>query len=219
MAWESGNEEREFCMRIGDYVAGKRERLNDGARGIGNRICGGLGDVLASDISPRRALSVGLVGLAIGGGVSSGGCTNNPLVNYATLRVLDNAINSGEGEENNQGNGSYVISRPKPVIEMREWRDNGDMMDQPNELSEDTGSSFNISEVGIRVNIPYWARKPQIVSYTIFDSNKNVFFTRDCSQEALILYRGHPMWSPGKYTIKAEQGNDIRLLREFEITR
>ena len=61
-------------MKIGNYVARKRERLNDGVRKIGNRVCSGLGDVLASDISPRRALSVGLVGLAIGGSVANSGC-------------------------------------------------------------------------------------------------------------------------------------------------
>ena len=58
-------------LGLGGRVRGK---VNSVGRRVGNFVYDGLGDVLVSDISPKRALSVGLVGLAIGGGVGSGGC-------------------------------------------------------------------------------------------------------------------------------------------------
>lgn len=161
---------------------------------------------------------VGFGGLVVTGlGALVGGCTNNAAVNYVTARVVyDKVVGSGEGDVEKES--KHVFSKPIPAIEMREWRDyNGDKLHTSNEIFDEIGDSVNLSEVGVRIDIPYWDKRPLIVSYTLFDSNNKVLASMDCYQRFLTINRGTLF--PGKYTLKAEQGSDISLLREFEVTR
>ncbi len=90
-------------------------------------------------------------------------------------------------------------------------------MDSPNEILGDVDGPVNMSEVGISVDIPYWAQRPLPVSYTLLNSNMKVLAKRDCFQQSWILFGGG--LSSGKYTIVAKQGNDIQLSRNFVVTR
>jgi len=203
---------------------GMRSRLNGGARRLGNMIYDGLGDVLTCEISPKKMLGIGLVGLAVGGS----GCSpaGDAFADHLAVSGAEAVVYHGVGRavnpnqvEVNVGGGGYVMSRPKPRIVMKEWRDyNGDKIDSPNEISRDVDGPVNMSKVGISVDIGhYWSNRPIPVSYTILNSNGKMVAEKDCFQEGLTIFRGS--LSFGRYTIVARQGSDIHLVRDFVVTR
>jgi len=204
-------------MRIGDYVAGKREWLNDGVRKEGNLVCGGLGDVLASDISPRRALSVGLAGLAIGGSVSNSGCAS------VVGGVVGYKLAEGASEDPRQINQERENKRQLVVQYWKDFNRNG--RPDGGEVLGEVEGSVNLDEYGIHVSLTYAAGW---MTFYVLDAEENrvsctpdtrfsSWWTSDKDDRPTDFIEVLDQVSrknPGEYTICANQGVGDKVFRK-----
>ena len=159
-----------------------------------------------------------LAGGALVGGLNSGGCLATATGVAGYYAGKDKARSEAISVENS---GHVIPSLPNPKINMERWKDidgNNDMNNS--ELFGEIGSSINLRNFGLYVDLGFYSHRIEPVTYTLIDSKGNIIRSEVLFRDSFRINEGSIL-RPDKYIINAKQENkvvgSINVSREFTI--